>query len=124
MEATIGITLDCIDIVGVAAFWRQALHYDEPQPVAADTQFHGLLCPPDRSGLHHLTLQRVTERKDGKNRAHIDLFVDDAEQETERLVQLGAKIRERHDGYYVTTVMTDPEGNEFCVVQRPQPSTP
>ena len=41
----------------------------------------------------------------------------------ERLVQLGATVTEHHDGYYVTTVMADPEGNEFCVVQRPEPAT-
>ena len=121
MDATIGITLDCIDIVAVAAFWRDALGYEEPQPVFADTQFHGLLCPDGRGGLHHLTLQRVDEHKAAKNRAHLDLFVNDAEEEVERLVRLGASVLARHEGYYVTTVMGDPENNEFCVVQRPKP---
>ncbi len=74
-----------------------------------------------RGGLHHLTVQRVSEHKSTKNRSHLDLFVDDADNEVQRLVRLGASVLAHHEGYYVTTVMGDPENNEFCVVQRPKP---
>lgn len=77
MDTTIGITLDCVDVAVVASFWREALHFDEPQPVRPDAQFHALVSPHGNGGLHHLTLQRVSEAKATKNRAHLDLFVDD-----------------------------------------------
>jgi len=52
---------------------------------------------------------------------HLDLYSDDQTDEVKRLVGLGAKIVRHHrepDDDYV--VMTDPEGNEFCVVARAQ----
>lgn len=118
-ETTIGVTLDCNDIVRVAAFWREALEYEDGAPPAPDAEFHGLGAPASRGGLHHLTLQRVAEPRTTKNRAHLDLFVDDLESEVARLAGLGAQVVEEHHGHFRTTVMGDPEGNEFCVVQRP-----
>ena len=119
-NATIGLTLDCNDIVRVAAFWREALGYDEPKPATPDTQFHGLFAPSDQHGLHHMTLQRVPESKTEKCGAHLDLFVDNREVEVARLLSLGASLIAEHAGYFHTSVMGDPEGHEFCVVQRPQ----
>jgi predicted enzyme related to lactoylglutathione lyase len=48
---------------------------------------------------------------------HLDLFSDDQAAQVERLVGLGARVVRHHaepDDNYV--VLTDPEGNEFCVV--------
>lgn len=114
---TIGVTLDCQDVQLLANFWRDALAYDEPAPVSATAPFHALVSPG--GGLHHLTLQRVPEPKQAKNRLHMDLFVPDLEREVARLRTLGASIVAEHDedGGYRTTVMADPEANEFCVVQ-------
>ncbi|RLP76459.1 VOC family protein [Mycetocola tolaasinivorans] len=114
---TIGVTLDCVDVKTAAAFWKDALGYDEPAPYIEGAQFHGLLSPG--GGLHHLTLQLVTEPKAGKNRAHLDVFTDDLDAEITRLVSLGASVSARHDdeGGYRTAVMLDPLGNEFCIVQ-------
>jgi predicted enzyme related to lactoylglutathione lyase len=64
-----------------------------------------------------LILQRVREGKAGKNRVHFDLYADDIEAEAARLVELGAKRRsdpfDEHGAKWI--VMSDPEGNEFCV---------
>jgi predicted enzyme related to lactoylglutathione lyase len=119
-ELVIGMTLDCNDIVRVAAFWRDALRYEEAAPARPDATFHGLVSPAGRGGLHHLTLQRVPEVKAAKNRVHIDLFVADVDVEVDRLVSLGASVvvPARSDGPFVTAVLGDPEGSEFCVVQR------
>ena len=72
--------------------------------------------------------QKVPEPKTAKNRMHLDLNVSDTEHvgaeegrkrvdaEAQRLVGLGAtKVGafDEHDEYWV--VMTDPEGNEFCI---------
>lgn len=118
MKATIGVTMDCEDVALVAAFWRDALGYDEPNPATAEAPFHALVSPD--GGLHHLTLQRVPESKTIKNRVHLDLFVDDLDAEVARLLDLGASVVATHDddGGYRTTILGDPEHNEFCVVQR------
>jgi Glyoxalase-like domain len=73
--------------------------------------------------------QQVPEDKVAKNRLHVDvraapgLSGDDRmaalERECDRLVALGATRRERHEpdgGMHAGhIVMTDPEGNEFCL---------
>ena len=121
VQATIGITLDCNDLVRVAAFWRDALRYEESEPPSPDAIFHGLAASDGRNGIHHLTLQRVPEPKSAKNRAHLDLFVVDLDAEVARLLALGGHVivPARDDGPFRTAVLGDPEGNELCVVQRP-----
>jgi catechol 2,3-dioxygenase-like lactoylglutathione lyase family enzyme len=115
---TIGMTLDCVDIAAAARFWSVALGFEEPLPLDGAAQFHALVSPG--TGLHHLTLQRVAEPKLVKNRAHLDLFVDDLESEVARLHAIGAETLAVHDdeGGFRTATMADPLGNEFCVVQR------
>ncbi|MFJ8791045.1 VOC family protein [Streptomyces sp. NPDC102462] len=65
-----------------------------------------------------LLFQRVPESKSGKNRLHIDVHAGAGGREDEvgRLERLGARVLRRvreNGGEWV--VMTDPEGNEFCV---------
>ena len=84
-EPLIGITPDCSDLDVVVAFWRQALQFvDSDKALGGDT-FHTIFAPRGRSGLHHLTIQKVPETKTAKNRAHLDLFVNNADHEVERL---------------------------------------
>jgi len=118
MSLIVGVTMDCANLAVAAAFWREALRYDEPTRPSADAQFHALVSP--NGGLHHLTLQRVPEAKMIKNRVHLDLFVDDLDLEVKRLLTLGASVVAEHndDVGYRTTIMCDPDNNEFCVVQR------
>ncbi|MGX1028806.1 VOC family protein [Streptomyces sp. SAI-097] len=65
-----------------------------------------------------LLFQRVPEAKTVKNRVHLDVHAPDGRREAEvaRLQGLGASVQ-RHvkeqGGEWV--LMTDPEGNEFCV---------
>ncbi|MFJ5839945.1 VOC family protein [Streptomyces shenzhenensis] len=65
-----------------------------------------------------LLFQRVPEPKAGKNRLHIDVHAPAGGRDDEvgRLERLGARVLRRvreNGGEWV--VMTDPEGNEFCV---------
>jgi hypothetical protein len=83
---------------------------------------------PDGDG-PRLFFQRVPEGKTAKNRVHLDLRAAPGlegeermaalEAECERLVALGATRVERHEPSPPMTaghlVMTDPEGNEFCL---------
>ena len=69
-----------------------------------------------------LTLQRVDEAKVVKNRLHLDLLVEDVEQEVRRLESLGASRltqTAQHEWGQTWFVLADPEGNEFCVALDP-----
>src|SRR5262245_26843454 len=69
-----------------------------------------------------LTLQRVSEPKSVKNRMHLDLLVDNVEQEVGRLEALGATrlSPQAHEDFGQRWyVLADPEGNEFCVAHEP-----
>ncbi len=61
--------------------------------------------------------QRVPEVKDGKNRVHIDLVVDDLDEATAEVEKLGGRWLEpgntRELEGFRWRCMADPEGNEF-----------
>jgi hypothetical protein len=61
-----------------------------------------------------MVFAQVPEPKTVKNRIHWDVFgVADA------LLPLGAKLLRRRDQEIQWDVLADPEGNEFCVFDRP-----
>lgn len=65
-----------------------------------------------------LLFQRVPEPKTIKNRLHIDVHAEPGQREAEvaRLADLGATVlREVKEPGGEWVIMTDPEGNEFCV---------
>ena len=108
------VVIDCRDPVTLAGFWAPALGYGDAgwphEPYVVLIGEKGLGAPL-------LLLQKVDEPKIGKNRVHIDVYAEDIEVEAERLVALGAKREgepfKEHDARWI--VMSDPEGNEFCV---------
>jgi len=59
-----------------------------------------------------LWFQLVPEAEGAKNRVHVDLTATDPESEIQRLTALGATVQDRHAD---NIVLTDPEGNEFCL---------
>lgn len=65
-----------------------------------------------------MSFQPVPERKDVKNRQHLDFVVDDIEAAVVKAVSLGAAregvVHTDEQGSF--QVMRDPEGNEFCFV--------
>ena len=64
----------------------------------------------------------MPEPKSTKNRMHLDLRVDDLDEEVERVEAFGAR-RLTDDPFdedgYRWHILADPEGNEFCVVAEP-----
>jgi hypothetical protein len=62
-----------------------------------------------------LCFQVVDEAKLTKNRVHLDISVADRHAEIERLQALGAIVSYEAEEW---TTMLDPEGNEFCLVDR------
>jgi predicted enzyme related to lactoylglutathione lyase len=81
-----------------------------------DGRYHALA--PNREGLI-IVLQRVPEAKQGKNRAHFDVVVDDLEGPTQKVLDLGGSWREPGKTHelegFSWRCMADPEGNEFCL---------
>jgi hypothetical protein len=112
----IEFTLDCNDLDLVAGFWAETLRCE--QHVTVPGAFVSLT-PLD--GALNLSLQRVDEPKRVKNRMHPDLLVEDLDGEVVRLEALGArKLTGLMDEYGARWyVMSDPEGNEFCLAAMP-----
>src|ERR671915_2486639 len=81
------IVIDCSDPLALAPFWAEALGYeiDELEVDVASIEH-----PSDDGPA--ICFQRVPESKQGKNRVHFDLNVDDGELDgaVERLMSLGA----------------------------------
>src|SRR5690242_13022543 len=104
--------LDCADPETLADFWAAALGFRRGR-------FHPpylrLSDPTER--WPNLLLQQVPEPKPGKNRMHLDIQIPEVGPEVARLCDLGARVLSpAHDDMgYVTAVLADPEGNEFCV---------
>lgn len=140
MVAQFQLVIDARDPVMVAEFWRTALGYErEPAPAGYDTWqdfAEGNNIPreewPDSAidpeGLRpRLFFQPVPEKKELKNRLHIDINAaagctsPDArrfavDEEIKRLIDAGASVATRVDsGSEYRAVMHDPEDNEFCV---------
>ena len=110
------ITVDCADPEGVAAFWAAALGW----PVK-DMHHDIAVVASDLAGMPRLLFLAVPEQKNAKNRWHLDIqAMTTMDVEVARLAGLGATAVRRVDqGEDVFTVMTDVEGNEFCVEVSP-----
>jgi predicted enzyme related to lactoylglutathione lyase len=110
---TIGLVLDCHDPTALADFWAAALDYVN----VGDAGAYVMLLPNGRPG-PKLLLQQVPEAKSVKNRMHLDIDATDIEAEAARLEALGARRAAAgpvHEHGTNWILMTDPEGNEFCV---------
>jgi predicted enzyme related to lactoylglutathione lyase len=109
----IHITVDCGDAASLAAFWGQALDL-EVDPRGSE-EFASLKGGSERAP--GWLFFQVPEGKTAKNRLHLDFRTEDLDAETVRLVGLGAAVvhEKREWGAHWRT-LTDPEGNEFCVV--------
>ena len=117
MTLSIGmVTIDCEDPARLAEFWTQALD----MTILGDYGEFILLGAKTGNSIS-LGLQRVPERRTGKNSVHIDLRSDlrggaDRAAEVRRLTGLGAtQLAERSAPGLAWTVLADPEGNQFCV---------
>ncbi|MFB7477344.1 VOC family protein [Streptomyces anulatus] len=118
------LAIDCADPAGLARFWCSVLDYEVRDEDAEEGVFtigpRAALEAEDRPGPVPpvLTFARVPEGKSVKNRLHIDVSPSDREQgdEVRRLIALGARRADVGQGDASWIVLTDPEGNEFCVL--------
>jgi methylenetetrahydrofolate dehydrogenase (NADP+) / methenyltetrahydrofolate cyclohydrolase len=121
------IVFDCHSAPDLARFWAGVLNnyalraYDETEiarlaalGLTPDTDPTVLIDGPGPS----LCFQHVPRRPEPHGRVHVDVLVGDREQEASRLCALGASLVRTSDHY---TVLADPEGNRFCVVDAETP---
>lgn len=109
------VTIDCADPERLAKFWGTLLRLPpDPDPLPG---WAGLA--RDQSPLPRINFQPVPESKVAKVRMHLDVAVEDVDQGIAEVLRLGgAETGERHEyDEGVVVVMTDPEHNEFCLVQ-------
>jgi glyoxalase superfamily protein len=138
MSLPVQVTFDADDPGTLAGFWAVALGYvEQPPPEGWDSwqawaaergiprerwnNWAALVDPQQRGP--RLLFIKVPEGKVAKNRVHLDVGAGAPdydrtriEAHVTRLVEAGGQVQRRveeDDEFWV--VMTDPEGNEFCV---------
>ncbi len=119
------IVFDADQPAALARFWEQLVEgyrvraYDE----AEIARLAGLGLTPETDPVVMLDgpgpvicFHKRTGPRPYRNRVHLDLFAADRPAEVARLVSLGASVRRTETDY---TVLADPEGNPFCITDRP-----
>ncbi len=143
MATNVQVTFDCADPDRLATFWASALGYRKDDPPEGYESWEAFLkangvpeeewnsasaiIDPDGVG-PRIYFQRVPEPKTVKNRLHLDVNVGGGRgtpadertrrvyAEADRLAGEGAtKVGVHDDDGEFWVVMTDPEGNEFCL---------
>jgi Glyoxalase-like domain len=118
------VVVDCRAPAELAKFWAAALDdfavrpYDAAEIARLAEQ--GLTPETDPcvvlDGPHlELCFQQVPVQPRVKTPVHLDIASNDWLAEVDRLVELGAVVKERFPAH---VWMQDPEGNDFCVVDR------
>jgi predicted enzyme related to lactoylglutathione lyase len=116
------VVIDSQEPDRIVAFWRELLGV-EVRDYRDEGRYVTLEPSPLLSGSMMLVFQRVPEAKVGKNRVHVDMWVDDLDLGTARVEALGGRSVEPgttvDEGGWRSRVMSDPEGNEFCICLTP-----
>ena len=115
MALRLGSTvINCADLEGMTRFWAGALDL-KPSSTDPDDDFRVL-----KGAAGTISLQVAETPVRARDQMHLDLYTDDQVSEVERLTGLGASfVRHNQDPDDDYVVMTDPEGNEFCVCAVP-----
>jgi hypothetical protein len=110
------VAIDAVQPQLIADFWCRVLGW---QVIEQDTEVISIA--PSDGAWPTIDVVAVPERKTVKNRLHFDVRADGVttSQELERLLSLGARhadVGQQPDVSWV--VLSDPEGNEFCLLAR------
>lgn len=112
------VSVDSTDPKVPADFWEKALGWRRTYEVEDEIVLEPTAGSPADGVSPDLLFVKVPERKEIKNRLHLDLRPDDQVEEVQRLEALGASRISVGQGPEVTwVVMADPDGNEFCVLR-------
>lgn len=112
------IVIDAMEPQRLGRFWEAAFDGEQltDEPGIYETRF-----TVDDGPVLDLCFQRVTEPPSSEPRIHLDLLGGDRQADVvERLIGLGARHLDIGQGGVPWTVLADPEGNAFCVMnERP-----
>jgi len=113
------VTVDCVEPEKVSEFWSRLLN----APIRLIGLPGWFRIGPTTPGGPAITFQPVPEEKVGKTRIHLDLWVDQLEGTIALVRDLGGSHTGETHLYDEGTVvvMSDVEGNEFCLVGPPRP---
>ncbi len=121
------VVIDCEKPSVLVEFWANVLGFEKEE--WGDENGAVAFNPKDRQ--LRLLFLPVPEKKQVKNRLHIDVETADStmESEVQRVQSLGATRIERKEIVRDTwssewTIMLDPEGNEFCISRKPSSDQP
>ncbi|MEV0000759.1 VOC family protein [Micromonospora sp. NPDC050980] len=117
------INMKARDDAALGDFWAKVLGWgiSSEGPGVTNLEPEGFVYPNPVAVCVDLVVS--TEPKVGKNRVHVDLATTSAEHQAElvaRLTEWGATPADIGQGDVPWTVLADPEGNEFCVLE-PRP---
>lgn len=113
------IQVDCSDPVAIAGFWSKVLGVEMEDPLGDPPHYLYLGSFAHAPNGATVGFVRVPEPKTVKNRLHFDLAVEDVEEATKRVEELGgsrAPSEDFHEYGFSWRVMADPDGNEFCLI--------
>lgn len=110
------VVVDSHDPVALGRWWRDALGWVAVNEASDEFEIRPA---PDR--LPGLLFAPVDDKKQFKNRLHLDFRPDDLDAEVQRLISLGASRVDVGQGESSWVVLADPEGNEFCVLRSRTP---
>lgn len=107
----LSVTVDSTDPIPLAQWWADRLGAE-----ITGTNDGWFVTVAGGAAPRQLAFQKVPEVTPGKNRWHLDLGADDRLAEVAVLVEAGATvIDEQTIGDFSWSVLTDPQGNVFCV---------
>ncbi|MEV6417358.1 VOC family protein [Kribbella sp. NPDC051718] len=114
------VNMKARDDVALGGFWAEALGWEVSSegPGVTNLEPEGFVYPDPVAVCVDLVVS--SEAKTVKNRVHVDLATTSADHQEElvgRLKGLGAALADVGQGDVPWTVMADPEGNEFCVLE-------
>jgi hypothetical protein len=114
------IAMNAQDESALGRFWAEALGWrmSSEGPGVTNLEPEGLTYPDPVAV--YIDILRVPEAKTAKNRVHINLATTSVAEQADlvaRLRDLGATPADVGQGDVPWTVLADPEGNEFCVLE-------
>ncbi|MER7947827.1 VOC family protein [Streptomyces sp. NPDC096079] len=112
--------IEALDDTAVGRFWAEALGWHASRPRPGETRVGPAGSDPWDPIALGVDVVAVTGPKTTKNRVHLDLATTSAAHQAElvaRLGALGATPVDLGQGDVPWTVLADPEGNEFCVLE-------
>jgi predicted enzyme related to lactoylglutathione lyase len=115
------ITIDAADPAALSRWWASVLGWRVTYEADDEVVVEPAAGSPEDGVAADLLFVKVADEKAGKNRIHLDLRPDDRDAEVARVEALGARRVDIGQGDVSWVVLSDPEGNEFCILRALRP---